>query len=84
VTQLLVEGGRWGGHLLPGRTSGACAHLHRPPLVRLLLRDTVANVCCPAVKLWNTGYGATMLREAVSFFGEEGLTEDCPGFPSGK
>ena len=50
------------------------------PLVQFLLRSTVANVFCPAVKLWNTGHGATMLREAVSFFGEEGLTEAGPGF----
>jgi alkylation response protein AidB-like acyl-CoA dehydrogenase len=54
------------------------------PLVQFLLRDTVANVFCPAVKLWNTGHGATMLREAVSLFGEEGITEDCPGFPAWK
>jgi hypothetical protein len=47
------------------------------PLVQFLLRETVANVVCPAVKLWNTGHGATMMREAVSIVGDEALTEDC-------
>jgi alkylation response protein AidB-like acyl-CoA dehydrogenase len=32
------------------------------------------------VKLWNTGHGATMMREAVSLMGGYGITEDCPGF----
>ncbi len=49
-------------------------------LVRFSLRDAVANVLCPATKLWNTGYGATMMREAVSLMGGYGITEDCPGF----
>ena len=35
---------------------------------------------CPATKLWNTGYGATVMREAVSLMGGYGITEDCPGF----
>ena len=34
----------------------------------------------PACKLWNTGHGATTLREAVSLMGGYGITEDCPGF----
>ncbi|MCX7824285.1 MAG: acyl-CoA dehydrogenase family protein, partial [Verrucomicrobiae bacterium] len=49
-------------------------------LVQFLWRDALANVLCPAVKLWNTGYGATMMREAVSLMGGYGITEDCPGF----
>ena len=49
-------------------------------LVRFVLLDSVANVLCPAVKLWNTGHGATMMREAVSLMGGYGITEDCPGF----
>jgi alkylation response protein AidB-like acyl-CoA dehydrogenase len=49
-------------------------------LVRFSLLDTVANVLCPATKLWNTGHGATMMREAVSLMGGYGITEDCPGF----
>jgi alkylation response protein AidB-like acyl-CoA dehydrogenase len=50
------------------------------PLVQFLVRDSLANVLCPAVKLWNTGHGATMMREAVSLMGGYGITEDCPGF----
>jgi alkylation response protein AidB-like acyl-CoA dehydrogenase len=49
-------------------------------LVQWVLLDSVANVLCPAVKLWNTGQGATMMREAVSLMGGYGITEDCPGF----
>jgi alkylation response protein AidB-like acyl-CoA dehydrogenase len=49
-------------------------------LVRFALLDAQANVLCPACKLWNTGYGATMMREAVSLMGGYGVTEDCPGF----
>ncbi|HEY6099545.1 MAG TPA: acyl-CoA dehydrogenase family protein, partial [Anaeromyxobacter sp.] len=37
-------------------------------------------VLCPAAKLWCTGHGATMMREAVSLMGGYGITEDCPGF----
>jgi hypothetical protein len=50
------------------------------PLVHYALLDAVANVMCPACKLWNTGYGATTMREAVSLMGGYGITEDCPGF----
>lgn len=50
------------------------------PMVQFVLKDSVANVYCPACKLWNTGYGATMMREAVSLMGGYGITEDCPGF----
>lgn len=49
-------------------------------LVRFALIDAQANVFCPACKLWNTGHGATMMREAVSLMGGYGVTEDCPGF----
>lgn len=49
-------------------------------LVRSVLMDAVANVCCPACKLWNTGHGANTMREAVSLMGGYGVTEDCPGF----
>lgn len=54
--------------------------LRANPLVRYLLLDSVANVLCPATKLWNTGHGANELREAVSLMGGYGITEDCPGF----
>ncbi len=50
------------------------------PLVRFALLDAVAGVLCPACKLWNTGHGANMMREAVSLMGGYGITEDCPGF----
>jgi alkylation response protein AidB-like acyl-CoA dehydrogenase len=56
------------------------AALASDPLVRFLALDSLANVLCPAVKLWNTGHGATMMREAVSLMGGYGITEDCPGF----
>ena len=49
-------------------------------LVQFMIRESQANVLCPACKLWNTGYGATMMREAVSLMGGYGITEDCPGF----
>jgi alkylation response protein AidB-like acyl-CoA dehydrogenase len=54
--------------------------LEKDPLVRFVLLDSLANVVCPAVKLWNTGHGANMMREAVSLMGGYGITEDCPGF----
>ena len=50
------------------------------PMTRFALLDSVANVLCPACKLWNTGHGANMMREAVSLMGGYGITEDCPGF----
>jgi hypothetical protein len=45
-----------------------------------VLLDAEANVLCPATKLWNTGHGANVMREAVSLMGGYGITEDCPGF----
>ncbi len=50
------------------------------PLVKFVMLDALANVLCPACKLWNTGYGANMMREAVSLMGGYGITEECPGF----
>jgi alkylation response protein AidB-like acyl-CoA dehydrogenase len=63
----------------------AIAYLAKPegepaPLVQFAVVDSVANVLCPACKLWNTGVGATTMREAVSLMGGYGITEDCPGF----
>jgi alkylation response protein AidB-like acyl-CoA dehydrogenase len=54
--------------------------LKADPLVQYVWLSALCNVLCPACKLWNTGYGATMLREAVSMMGGYGITEDCPGF----
>ncbi len=54
--------------------------LEADKLVQFAILDAQANVYCPACKLWNTGYGANMMREAVSLMGGYGVTEDCPGF----
>ena len=60
------------------------AELEADPLVEFVLLDAEANVLCPATKLWNTGHGANMMREAVSLMGGYGITEDCPGFLANK
>lgn len=62
----------------------ARAELESDLLVRYALLDSKANVLCPATKLWNTGHGSQMLREAVSLMGGYGITEDCPGFLANK
>ncbi len=54
--------------------------LKNDDLVQYALIESVANVLCPAAKLWNTGEGANAMREAVSLMGGYGITEDCPGF----
>ena len=56
------------------------AELRNNPLLEFVILDSLANVLCPACKLWNTGHGANMMREAVSLMGGYGVTEDCPGF----
>ena len=56
------------------------AELQQDTLVQYMVQDAVGNVLCPATKLWNTGHGATMMREALSLMGGYGITEDCPGF----
>ena len=61
-------------------TGGAVQKAANDVLVRYVLPDAVANVLCPAAKLWNTGTGANAMREAVSLMGGYGITEDCPGF----
>jgi alkylation response protein AidB-like acyl-CoA dehydrogenase len=60
------------------------AELEADTLVQFMLKDTAANVLCPATKLWNTGEGAHMMREAVSLMGGYGITEDCPGYLANK
>ncbi len=62
------------------REPNATAALQNDPLINFVILDSLANVLCPACKLWNTGHGATMMREAVSLMGGYGVTEDCPGF----
>ncbi len=49
-------------------------------MIRFVQMDSLADVLCPATKLWNTGCGSQMMREAVSLMGGYGITEDCPGF----
>ncbi len=56
------------------------AELEADVLVQFALRDARANIMNPATKLWNTGWGANMMREAVTLMGGYGVTEDCPGF----
>jgi len=66
--------------LPPQKRSGDYESLQAEPLVRFALKDAIANVLCPAAKLWNTGTGANAMREALSLMGGYGITEDCPGF----
>jgi alkylation response protein AidB-like acyl-CoA dehydrogenase len=68
--------------IFPAEQSDLPAGSRQPanPLVRFVMLDSLANVLCPACKLWNTGHGANMMREAVSLMGGYGVTEDCPGF----
>jgi len=71
--------------LLVGEVSGERrAELEADPLVQYALKDAAANVLCPATKLWNTGEGTRMMREAVSLMGGYGITEDCPGYLANK
>ena len=60
------------------------SRLQSDPLYRFVMLDSVADILCPAAKLWNTGYGTQMMREAVSLMGGYGITEDCPGFLGNK
>ena len=48
--------------------------------VRYVYLQALCNILCPSCKLWNTGHGADVLRQAVSLMGGYGITEDCPGF----
>ena len=66
----------------PAATRDAARHaaLKADALVQYLILDSQANVLCPATKLWNTGHGANVMREAVALMGGYGITEECPGF----
>lgn len=68
---------------LPDGDSRRCA-LNSDLLLHFVALDSLADVLCPAAKLWNTGWGAQMMREAVSLMGGYGITEDCPGFLGNK
>ncbi len=63
-----------------GRDEARFQELAQDTLVRYCLMEAEGNVLCPACKLWNTGWGAVMMREALSLMGGYGITEDCPGF----
>jgi alkylation response protein AidB-like acyl-CoA dehydrogenase len=54
--------------------------LRHDVVLRFAIKDAVANVICPATKLWNTGTGSNAMREALTLMGGYGITEDCPGF----
>lgn len=54
--------------------------LERDTLTRFVLFSSLINVLVPAGKLWATGHGTNIMREAVSLMGGYGITEDCPGF----
>ena len=62
------------------RDNARLESLEADPLVQYAILDAQANVLCPACKLWNTGHGSTVMREAISLMGGYGITEDCPGF----
>ncbi len=48
--------------------------------VRYVYLLAICNILCPSCKLWNTGHGADVMRQAVTLMGGYGITEDCPGF----
>ena len=54
--------------------------LKNDTLVSYAYMEALAGILNPGVKLWCTGVGATMMREAVALVGGYGITEDCPGF----
>ena len=48
--------------------------------VRYVYLQAICNILCPSCKLWNTGHGTDVMRQAVTLMGGYGITEDCPGF----
>ena len=56
------------------------AALEADPVLKFIVTESLSSVLIPAAKLWNTGHGVNMMREAVSMMGGYGITEDCPGF----
>jgi len=66
------------------RDAKRAAELEADTLVRYAILDSAGAVLCPSTKLWDTGHGATVMREAVSLMGGYGITEDCPGFLGNK
>lgn len=62
------------------RDAARYAELQADTLVQYGYMEALAGILNPGVKLWNTGEGARMMREAVALVGGYGITEDCPGF----
>jgi hypothetical protein len=62
------------------RNESRVTELAADPVVQYVVGNSLAAVLGPAAKLWNTGHGATMMREAVSLMGGYGIIESCPGF----
>lgn len=62
------------------RDDARLAELESDLMTKFVYMDALAGVLNPGTKLWNTGIGANMMREAVSLVGGYGITEDCPGF----
>jgi alkylation response protein AidB-like acyl-CoA dehydrogenase len=62
------------------RNTARLEALQNDTLVQYAFMDALAGILNPGCKLWNTGVGATVMREAVSLVGGYGITEDCPGF----
>ncbi len=62
------------------RNERRLAELAANRAVDFVVKRAVGKVLSPATKLWNTGQGATLLRQAVSLMGGFGITQDCPGF----
>jgi alkylation response protein AidB-like acyl-CoA dehydrogenase len=60
--------------------SARLAELEADPVLKFIVTESLSSVLIPAAKLWNTGHGVNMMREAVSMMGGYGITEDCPGF----
>ncbi len=62
------------------RNDARLAELAKSQAIDFVVRQAVGKVLSPATKLWNTGEGAALLRQAVSLMGGYGITQDCPGF----
>ncbi|HEY3287660.1 MAG TPA: acyl-CoA dehydrogenase family protein [Gemmatimonadaceae bacterium] len=60
--------------------SARLAALDADAVVKFIVTESLSSVLIPSAKLWNTGHGVNMMREAVSMMGGYGITEDCPGF----
>lgn len=65
---------------LSAEESARLQTLAADPVVKFIVTESLSSVLIPCAKLWNTGHGVNMMREAVSLMGGYGITEDCPGF----